>query len=117
MESSDVRSMLEINIVALSELCRSFSRDFSEQGTGYILNIASLAGVAPMPYMSAYGASKAYVANFSLALNEELRDTGVSVTTSLPGAIRTKFLMRHGFEDARWASEDKRLLSPEGVAQ
>ena len=109
--------MLSVNILALSELCRGFGRDFSEQGTGYILNVSSITGLAPMPHMSAYGASKAYVLNFGLALNEELKDTGVSVTTSLPGPIRTKFLLRHGFEDARWASSSEHLLDPEKVAK
>lgn len=117
MESSDIASMLSVNILALSELSRAFSRDFSEQGSGYILNVSSIAGLAPMPFMSAYSASKAYVLNFGLALSEELRDTGVSVTTSLPGPIRTKFLLRNGFEDARWTRSPDRLLDPEVVAQ
>lgn len=117
MESSDIRSMLEVNILALSELCRWFSRDFSEQWCGYILNVSSIAGTAPMPYMSAYGASKSYVLHFSLALNEELRNTGVSVTTSIPGPIRTKFLLANGFEEAKWTNNESQLLDPSIVAK
>jgi short-subunit dehydrogenase len=66
--------------------------------TGWILNIASLAGCQPVPYMSVYGATKAFVLEFSLSLWEEVRRKGVVVTCVCPGPVKTGFFSRGGFE-------------------
>ena len=62
-----------------------------KNGSGKILNVASTAAFQPGPLMAVYYASKAYVMNFSLALSEELRGTGVTVTCLCPGPTRTGF--------------------------
>lgn len=64
------------------------------QGYGHIINVASLAGVAPVPGLSLYSASKFAVRGFSLAIASELREHGVSVTALCPDAIETPMLDR-----------------------
>jgi short-subunit dehydrogenase len=116
-ESEDLSSMIDINIRATTELTRIFSRDFAEQWCGYILNIASLAGLAPMPNMAVYGASKAYIVSLSLAMREELKESNVMISVSCPGPVDTKFLIKNGFESANWAHDDTNILSPHDVAK
>jgi NAD(P)-dependent dehydrogenase (short-subunit alcohol dehydrogenase family) len=70
------------------------ARHMTEQGRGRILNVASLAGVAPIPGLGAYSTSKFAVRAFSLALAMELRPLGVHVTVLCPDAIDTPMLDR-----------------------
>lgn len=90
--------MLELNVVTLSTLTRLVLPGMIERQAGKILNVASVAGFLPGPFMAAYFASKAYVVSFSTALREELRDTGVSVTCLCPGATPTGFQQTAGYE-------------------
>ncbi len=73
------------------------------RGHGGILNIGSLYSFAPAPWQALYGAAKGWVLSFSLALREELRGTGVSVTALCPGTTLTSFRTRSGHRDkAAW---------------
>jgi short-subunit dehydrogenase len=58
---------------------------------GAIINVASTAAFQPTPYMATYGATKAFVLHWSLALNEELRGTGVRALAVCPGPTATEF--------------------------
>lgn len=82
---------LQLNIVALTHLCKLFGSDMVQRGLGKILNIASVAAFLPGPYMSVYSASKAYVLSFSEGLRQELKGTGVSVTVVCPGPVESEF--------------------------
>lgn len=62
------------------------------------MNIASTAAFQPTPYMAAYGASKAYVLHWTLALNEELRGTSVRAIAVCPGPTATEFFRRAGLQ-------------------
>ena len=86
--------MLQVNIASLLALSHLFGRGMRERGSGRILNIASTAGFQPGPYMATYYATKAFVISFSLALEHELRGTGVTVTCHCPGATDTPFAER-----------------------
>ncbi len=88
--AADAR-MLQLNMVALTELTRLFARDMTRTGGGRILNIASTAAFQPGPLMSTYYASKAFVLSFSEALANELKDQGVTVTALCPGPTRSGF--------------------------
>lgn len=83
--------MLRLNVVALTELTRLFTPDMVKRGRGKVLNIASTAAFQPGPLMAVYFATKSYVLSFSVALGEELRGTGVTVTCLCPGATETRF--------------------------
>jgi short-subunit dehydrogenase len=102
--------MVEVNIRALMDLTRRLLPSMLARRSGRILNVASLAGFVPGPYMATYYASKAFVLSFSEALSAELRGTGVTVTAACPGPTKTEFgavagsertnLFRTGYADA-----------------
>lgn len=87
VEYSDERILL--NIRALVVLCRLFIPMLKQHPRAYILNTGSFSAYQPLAYKSVYAASKSFVHLFSLALNEELRDTPVSVTVFNPNGVRT----------------------------
>ena len=83
-------SMINTNITALHILTKLFS---STMKKGYILNIASIAAFQPGPYLATYSATKAYVANFSIALNYEMKrqKKQIHIATLCPGPVNTEF--------------------------
>lgn len=90
--------LIKVNVLALNTLTKLFLADFKERNSGHILNIASSAGFVPGPMMASYYASKSYVINLSLAVNEELRRAGSNVKISVlcPGPVDTNFNHRAG---------------------
>ncbi len=86
------QQMLTLNVMRLTELCWLFARHMSGHGQpAHILNVGSVAAFQPTPFFSAYGATKAYVRNFSESLAWELRDSAIRVSCLSPGATRTEF--------------------------
>ena len=96
-----LHGLLQVNIVALTQLCRLFLPQMVERGHGKVLNIASTAAFQPGPLMAAYYASKAYVLSLSEAVANELRGTGVTMTALCPGLTRTRFGERAGLDLSR----------------
>ncbi|MES2220608.1 MAG: SDR family oxidoreductase [Acidobacteriota bacterium] len=86
-----VRQMLDLNIVALVELTHLYLQPMMQRRRGGIINIASVAGFAPLPYSTVYAATKAFVKSFSDALFEEARQRGVHVMAVNPGSTQTNF--------------------------
>ncbi|RKH64841.1 SDR family NAD(P)-dependent oxidoreductase [Corallococcus llansteffanensis] len=80
-----------LNVTALADASHLFLPDMLARGVGGILNVASLAGFQPVPYMAIYGATKAFVLSFSEALSEENRGKGVRVLALCPGPVKTAF--------------------------
>lgn len=106
----DTLRLLRLNLVALTALTRRFLPDLLDRGRGRILNVASTAAFQPGPWMATYYAGKAYVLHLSEALDEELRGTGVGVTTLCPGPTRTEFQARaemetSGIADPWWVMD------------
>lgn len=91
--------ILDVNIRACVHLAGLFLPLLKERG-GVIMNIASTAAFQPTPYLSTYGASKAFLLHWSLALNEDLKGTGVSTLAVCPGPTATNFFRRAGFDEA-----------------
>lgn len=90
-------NMLDLNIRAMVDLTHRLLPSIVCSG-GQVLNVASIAGHQPTPWLGAYGASKAFVLQWSLALGEELRDKGVGVTVLCPGPTESRFFQRAGFD-------------------
>ena len=86
-----IADMLQLNIVAVTELTHIFARDMMQRRNGHILLTASLLGYQAVPGFAAYAATKAYVLQFGEALHHELQHYGVTVTALCPGAAATSF--------------------------
>jgi short-subunit dehydrogenase len=83
--------MINLNITALAHLTRLFLPGMISRRGGKILNVSSLAAFQPGPGMSVYFATKAFVLSFSEALNNELKEKGITVTALCPGSTESKF--------------------------
>ena len=88
--------IIDLNIRTLTELSLHFLPGMVARGRGGVLNLSSVAGFVPGPYMALYYASKGFVRAFSDALHHELRHTGVTVTCVAPGPVRTPFYEKAG---------------------
>jgi short-subunit dehydrogenase len=90
--------MINLNMVALTELMYLFLPSMVKRNAGKILNTSSTASLLPGPLQAIYYASKAYVSFLSNAVAEELYDTNISVTVLLPGATETEFAKTSGMD-------------------
>src|SRR5581483_5544326 len=93
--------MMHVNMDALVALTRLFAAPMVARRSGRILNVASTAAFQPGPFTNVYFATKAFVVSFSVALAEELADSGVTVSTLCPGSTRTEFFERAGMKNSR----------------
>lgn len=85
--------MIDTNIVAYHILMKLYLIDMKAKGTGTILNVASIAGFMPGPFMSTYYATKAYIVRISESIREELKKekSGVQISILCPGPVSTNF--------------------------
>jgi short-subunit dehydrogenase len=93
--------MIQVNVVALTDLTKLLLPAMIGRRTGRILNVASTAAFQPGPLMAVYYATKAYVLSFSEALANELAGSGVTVTALCPGPTETEFQKDAGLEETR----------------
>lgn len=98
---SKLQNMITLNITALTQLSQLAAQKMKTEGTGKILNVASIAAFIPGPGMATYYATKAYVLSFSEALSQELSGSGVTVTTLCPGPTKTHFAESAGADKSR----------------
>ena len=98
------KNMIDLNNKALMSLSYLYIKDMKADHYGHIINIASIAGFMPGPYMAVYYASKAFVLSFSAALREELKEDNVHVTTFCPGPVNTDFWNRAGVKMSKTKS-------------
>ncbi|MEM7039038.1 MAG: SDR family NAD(P)-dependent oxidoreductase, partial [Bacteroidota bacterium] len=91
-------AMIQLNVVALTALCRLFLPDFVARNSGRILNVSSTASLLAGPLQAVYFATKAFVTSFSNALYGELHDSEVTVSALLPGATETEFASTSGMD-------------------
>ena len=105
LDAGRQREMIDLNVGALTDLCRLIGPRMAERRSGAILNVASTAAFQPGPKMAVYFATKAYVLSFTEALHEELKPFGVKVSALCPGPTRTEFGEVAGFgQDSRFDS-------------
>jgi len=108
--------MINLNILALTQLTRLFGADMVKKKSGKILNVASTAAFQPGPLMSVYYASKAYVLSFSEAIANEWKGFGVTVTALCPGATVSNFAEAADASDSK-LFKNKNLPSSKKVAK
>ena len=103
--------MVRVNCESVVVLSRALLRGMLDRKRGGILNVASTSGHQPTPFMSTYGASKAFVLSFTLALAEELRGSGVHALALCPGPVPTGFQAAASLSESavvafKWANTD-----------
>ena len=107
--------MLQVNVVALTELTRALLPAMLARRSGKIVLVASTASFLPCPNLAVYAATKAYVRSFGEALSEELKGSGVTVNVLCPGTTSTEFFAVAG--GTLSSVQMQRLMSPEAVAK
>lgn len=113
-ESDPARELEQVQLLveAPVALTSAFAPAMVDRGRGAILNVASTAGMQPMPYSAGYSAAKAYMLTFSQALHQELRGLGVTVTALAPGPVDTDFWDIAGWKVGGSTSFEKAIPSP-----
>jgi short-subunit dehydrogenase len=89
-------ALIDLNVRGTVHLARLVTNDMARRGHGRVLLTSSLVAAMPGPHQAAYNASKSFLQSFGLALRDELRDTGVTVTLLMPGPTATPIFARAG---------------------
>ncbi|RZJ76098.1 MAG: SDR family oxidoreductase [Flavobacterium sp.] len=97
--------IVQLNISSLVTLTKYYATDMVARGTGKILNVASIASKAPGPYQAVYHGTIAFVHSFSESIRRELKDTGVTVTSLLPGPTDTDFFNKADMLESKIVQE------------
>lgn len=87
----DEEAMIHLDIIALVHLTKNFAAQMKTQRKGFILETASIGAFQPCPLYGSYGAAKAFVLSYGLAVRQELKGSGVSLTVLCPGVTQTGF--------------------------
>lgn len=106
--------MINLNIIAVTDLTHQFLPDMKKRNKGKILNTSSIASLIPGPLQAVYFATKAYVTSWGNALSEELSDTNITVTNLLPASTETKFASTSGMDKTKAFAK---AVSAESVAK
>ena len=99
--------MIRLNVMSVVHVAKYVIKDMVARRSGRVLITSSIAGTMPTPYEAIYGATKAFDRSFSQSIREELKDTGVTVTTLMPGATETNFFHRAGADDTKLGASEK----------
>ena len=108
--------MINSNITTLTQFTKLYSQDMVKRRSGKIMNVASTAAFQSGPTMAVYFATKAYVLSFSEAIDNEVRDKGVTVTALCPGATESGFQAAAAMEESNLV-KGKKLPSSKEVAE
>ena len=106
--------MLHLNVVTLTEVTHLLLPPMIARRRGGIINVSSTAAFQPVPYISAYAATKAYVSSFSMALAEEVAGYGIKVLALCPGGTATNFFDAGQFDKVSFLGG---LQTPEEVVE
>lgn len=92
-------NLVEVDVAAVVDLCSRFVPGMVKRGRGAVLNVGSVGAFGPVPGQASYGAAKAFVLSYTLAMGEELKGTGVTAATLCPGPVKTGFGELAGIPD------------------
>jgi len=112
-EAQEVR----LNCEAVVTLCHAFLPGMLERRRGGIINVASSAGMQPIPYEAVYAASKAFALNFTDALHTELRGSGVRVMSVNPGPVPTEWQQIAGYPEERAGVVPGQISAEQAVSE
>ncbi len=108
--------MINLNITTLTQFTKLYLQDMVKRGSGKVMNLASTAAFQSGPTMAVYFATKAYVLNFSEAIDNEVSDKGVTVTALCPGPTQSGFQNTAAMHDSS-LFKGKKLPTSKEVAQ
>jgi short-subunit dehydrogenase len=103
----DELRLIDLNVRSTVHLAKHVVRDMVARDEGRILFTSSIASTMPGAFQAVYNASKSFVQSFALALRNELKDTGVTVTSLMPGPTDTEFFERADMLDTKIGAGDK----------
>jgi len=103
----DELNLIDLNVRSTVHLCKLVVADMVERDEGRILITSSVASTMPGAFQAVYNASKSFVQSFALAIRNELKDTGITVTSLMPGATETEFFERAEMEDTKVGAAEK----------
>jgi short-subunit dehydrogenase len=106
-ELADELKLIDLNVRSTVHLCKLVIAGMIERDEGRILFTSSIAATMPGPFQAVYNASKSFVQSFALAIRNELKDTGITITSLMPGATETEFFERADMEDTKVGAAEK----------
>jgi short-subunit dehydrogenase len=112
-----VLHVINTNITGTVHLIQHVARSMVARARGRILVTGSIAGFQPGSFHAVYNGTKAFIDSFSIALRNELKGTGVTVSCLMPGPTDTDFFERAGMETTKVANDPKMMMQPEDVAR
>jgi short-subunit dehydrogenase len=104
---ADELEIVDLNVRSTVHLAKRVVPDMVSRGSGRVLFTSSIASAMPGSFQAVYNASKSFVQSFAEALRNELKDTGVTVTSLMPGATDTEFFDRADMLDTKFGAADK----------
>jgi uncharacterized protein len=114
----DELHLVALNVTGTLHLAKRVVQDMVPRGSGRLMFTSSIASTMPGPYQAVYNASKSFVQSLSEALTEELKDTGVTVTSLMPGPVETPFWARAQLLDTalgKAPKDDAATVAEQGV--
>jgi short-subunit dehydrogenase len=103
----DELNVIAVNVTSSVHLAKRVLPDMVSRGAGRVLFTSSIASTMPGTYQAVYNASKSFVQSFAEALRAELKDSGVTVTSLMPGPTETNFFHRAEMDDTKVGASKK----------
>lgn len=116
LDQAVFEQMLATNVTSVVALTQRYLRDMLPRREGAVMIVSSLAGTVPTTYQAAYSGTKAFLNNYGLAVGEELKGTGVSLTVFVPGGIATEMGERSGTA-RKFKRGDVGMMDPDECAR
>ena|SRR5947209_6351232 len=104
---ADEMKIIEVNVTSTVHLAKRLLKDMVMRDDGKMLIISSIASTMPGSFQAVYNASKSFLQSFAQALQNELKDTKVTITSLMPGPTDTNFFHRAGMEDTHVGQAEK----------
>ncbi|MEV2253180.1 SDR family NAD(P)-dependent oxidoreductase [Streptomyces sp. NPDC050147] len=113
-ELADEIRLIDLNVTSTVRLAKRLLPDMIARGEGRVLFTSSIAASMPGSFQAVYNASKSFVQSFAQALQNELKDSGLTITSFMPGPTETEFFRRAGMEDTKIGRQEKDEQDPPG---
>ena len=114
----DELEIVDLNVRSTVHLAKRVLLDMATDDEGRVLITSSIASTMPGSFQAVYNASKSFLQSFAQALHNELKDTGLSVTSLMPGATETDFFHRAEMDDTKvgqQAKDDPAQVAEQGL--